>query len=1074
MGDPVGGGASEKQAITVDILPLESAILKDDVLTARDCFRELLLKMIGLEGGASTGEALSQLSQNPLKARIAAIILLRCLGVQGLLPAPNHTNQIVRSTVQLCEGAAPEIMRFLKIDDKLQNIEKYNALTNCHQRLSEVLSPLQVPYGDLNALLNARKEILGSLNHSIIRQYCSPFLLKEVRSTVESIIGKLARLSETALSLLTDIEECNRAIVAARSEAITTSTFLTNNFLIPFLSNSEQAVAGFVVTLRGRFSTAISLTRAAGHQLQKKYPLHECGRELQVAIPFKNSGPGLATNVEVSATSNSDEIMLGSGFINLGNVLPGEFSVILDAIVISPTAAFPLMMHVSWGEIGDPTRKEDIFEVEVVAQASTIDWQSLEYKTPYSTGVARGEQFLGRIDRVRLLAAKLLRNPMEPFYITGQKRVGKTSLALATVEFAKDHCQNVILESHYVLWGSVAHADPMLSMRRLGEDIEDFIQRCLPRETTFPKGDYTGSLADLIRAANFASRISPNKRLVIVIDEFDEIHQELFLMGNLAETFFANLRALSRCMNICIVLVGGENMPFVMDRQGQKLNNFSRVSLNYYSRTTEWGDFQLLVKAPTLDTLNWHEDAISEVFNVTNGNPYFANIVCAAVMRLAVSERDADITSKEVERAVESEISTFGANSFAHLWQDGVLKPNSEREPDILRRMRVLVALARCLRHKQKTNIEAIAINRASSMLAEAEIGPILNDFVRREVLVERDQLYGFGLPIFQLWLVDVGVSQLVADTLNEELANIVLALENEALVRSEEIAALSRGWPTYQGKHVGSDDIRAWYQQVESIRDQRLLFELLKRTRIFTEVHVRERLRAAHSMLRPTLPEFVIRKRGERRKDVILTYVDGAGKSGAAYASTYAEENGISTDCVLSRSDLGERLRNHEKSDQRPAALLVIDDLAATGESLVDNLKSFCVEFGQLLHGIKVRVITLVATEEAQARIVRQVGEMQDIDIDFRSCEILPSSAFAFPPTASPWRSEEEAARAKALCNDLGTRIYPQNPLGYGGLGLLIVFPTTVPNNSLPILHSRSRTSSHHKWEPLFPRIAN
>jgi hypothetical protein len=107
MGDPVGGGASEKQAITVDILPLESAILKDDVLTARDCFRELLLKMIGLEGGASTGEALSQLSQNPLKARIAAIILLRCLGVQGLLPAPNHTNQIVRSTVQLCEGAAP-------------------------------------------------------------------------------------------------------------------------------------------------------------------------------------------------------------------------------------------------------------------------------------------------------------------------------------------------------------------------------------------------------------------------------------------------------------------------------------------------------------------------------------------------------------------------------------------------------------------------------------------------------------------------------------------------------------------------------------------------------------------------------------------------------------------------------------------------------------------------------------------------------------------------------------------------------------------------------------------------------
>ena len=56
------------------------------------------------------------------------------------------------------------------------------------------------------------------------------------------------------------------------------------------------------------------------------------------------------------------------------------------------------------------------------------------------------------------------------------------------------------------------------------------------------------------------------------------------MQGNLAETFFANLRALSRCKNISIVLVGGENMPFIMERQGQKLNNFSRTNLSYFSR----------------------------------------------------------------------------------------------------------------------------------------------------------------------------------------------------------------------------------------------------------------------------------------------------------------------------------------------------------------------------------------------------------------------------------------------------------------------------------------------------------
>jgi hypothetical protein len=874
--------------------------------------------------------------------------------------------------------------------------------------------------------------------------------------------------------LRNDIEECNRSIAAAKTEVFGAPTFLTQEFLYSFLLTSERIVSAFVTTLRGRFATSITLSRPSGSDLQKRYPLHESGREIQIAIPFRNFGPGLATNLEISATSATDDIVVAGTSINLGNVLPGDFSVVLDALIIAPIGQFGLMLHIEWGEIGNPARKNEIFEIGVVAQEAKIDWQSLEYKTPYSTDVARGAQFVGRLDKVRLLAAKLLRQPMEPFYITGQKRVGKTSLALAAVEFAKANSQESIVDSHYVLWGSVAHADSTVSLRRLGENIESFIQRCLPTEVVVPKGDYNGSLADLIKAANFAFQVAPKRKLVVILDEFDEIHQELFLQGNLAETFFANLRALSRCGNICIVLVGGENMPFVMDRQGQKLNNFSRVNLSYFSRTSEWSDFQLLVRSPTSQILNWHDDAVSEVFNITNGNPYFANIVCAGVMRLAVSERDADVTAKEVGRAVEFEISTFGANSFAHLWQDGVPKPTAEREPDILRRMRVLVALARCLRHNQPSTLENIAANKTSASLSESEIHSSLHDFVRRDVLVEADRVFGLGLPIFRLWLIDVGVRQLCADALNEELANEILAQENEALVRSEEVAVLSKQWTTYRGKHVGTDEIRAWYQQIDGVREQRILFELLRRTRVFSETHIRERLRAAHALLRPSLPEFVIRKRGERRKDVLIVYIDGEGKSGAGYASTYAEENGISTDCVLSRSGFGDRFRDHVRSNSIPAAIVIVDDIAATGKSLAANLAAFLAEFEDLLAGVKVRALTLVSTEAAQLHILEKLGTYDEIDIDFRSCEILAPETFAFPTNASVWRSNEDEARARALCKDLGSRIYPQNPLGYGGLGLLVVFPTTVPNNSLPILHSRSRTSSHHRWEPLFPRITN
>src|SRR5512143_2582445 len=107
-----------------DVLALEQEILRNNIQEARNALRELLLQMGSLEHG-SIGEALSHLSQQPLKHRAAAIVLLRCIGIQGLLPEANAANQIIRSTVQLCEGAVPDIVNFLRIDSRSQNIDKF-------------------------------------------------------------------------------------------------------------------------------------------------------------------------------------------------------------------------------------------------------------------------------------------------------------------------------------------------------------------------------------------------------------------------------------------------------------------------------------------------------------------------------------------------------------------------------------------------------------------------------------------------------------------------------------------------------------------------------------------------------------------------------------------------------------------------------------------------------------------------------------------------------------------------------------------------------------------------------------
>lgn len=557
-----------------DFSLLENLIQTGNVTEARRLLRHILFALAGVDGAGETiGDALTTLAGQKAKKPLAAILLLRCLAVQNLIPEPNAINQIIRSIVEICEHALPEVISFLKIDKRAQNYEKFPILCGFHDRVMILLDPLRLPYGDLDALLHASHEINGCLNHSIVRVYTGPYNLKEVRTTIKSLIGKLRKVCSESTTLLLDLEECNRLIASTKTDLIPEDSFLVRDALFPFLDTCETNLSQFLDSRRGRFTTTVSLET---RELQKRYPLHELGRNIQIAVPLRNSGPGMATDLRISAVAEGEHVVFSQETVVLGNVQPGIFSVALDATVKAACEGFVGLLQAEWGEIGAPARKSEAFEFKVVAQASSIDWNALEYRSPYNTGVAEGENFIGRTDKVRSLAAKLLRSPMKSFFITGQKRVGKTSLALAVAEFANTNTPNNLLEFHYVLWGSIAHADPSVAMENLGRSIEEFITGALPRGVEVPESDYRGSLADLIRIASLALRIHPERRFVVILDEFDEIPPELFLYGNLAETFFGNLRALSRCKNVCIVLVGGENMPFIMERQGQKLNNFSQ------------------------------------------------------------------------------------------------------------------------------------------------------------------------------------------------------------------------------------------------------------------------------------------------------------------------------------------------------------------------------------------------------------------------------------------------------------------------------------------------------------------
>ena len=1053
---------------------IEHAITGGDVEAARKALRVYLFATLGTRRQGSVADALAALSEHPAGHEWAAAVVLRASWEPDILQT-NAANRLAASAVALIEGAIRDIHAQAGFAPKDQNYIKYERLSGLRGALLERLEPFHRSYTTIDSLHGARADVMAALRHPLVKLCCRPYRLGEFTDAVQAILAKIDRVQRMETTLDDDVVACGREIERVREIVREHPSILTQAALEPFLQHVTSALSATMAGVRGRFRCA--LARAGGGDLTKRYPLHEEGRRLRIVIPMRNSGPGTAQSVFAKISSASEHVMLEQTEVELGRAGPGPFTIPFEITVVDACDAFSADVHLTWNELGSGTVSEDLFEVGVLAQRADIDWTRYKYRNPYAEAPASGSRFIGRREQVQTLVSRLLQSPMESTYIDGQKRVGKTSLAQAAADEAvRLSIQEGAgrLQKLYILWGDIAAEDSRKTMRNLGEKLDDFVRGALPPGEDYRTGDYSGTLAPLVSLCQRLSEVEPERRFVVILDEFDEIAQDLYLQGPLAEVFFANLRALTGLPNFCLLLVGGENMPYVMDRQGHKLNRFSRINLTYFSRSDEWEDFEQLIRRPAQDVLEWHLDAISEVFAYSSGNPYFAKSICKEVMKRAVAERDADVSAEEVRQAVQARVPDFESNQFVHLWQDGIYSPVEERETVALKRRRTLAAIARCIKEDREPTLDNIRAERGVSQLTPQELGSILSNFVAREVLEENGGVYDLRLPLFRMWLSGVGLARLSNDRLAEELATIDEEVEAAARVQPDEIVSLTADWPPYRGTSIGPEAVRAWLDQRPGARDQRLLFTMLKATRVVSHEENQHRLRQAASFIRDTLGVPARKKLADRRSDVAVTYVDGEGKSGQRYASDFAEVNLIHRTRILAPSSFGEEF-GKANTTAEVKAIVIIDDVVSTGNSLSRNLTRFVDGHAELLNKYKPVILAhaLFATEQGTDRVRTAISALEYDLIDFRAGEVLTEDDFAFAGETGVFGSVTEKERAKALAEDIGVNIYPDNPLGFGGQSLLLVLPTTVPNNTLPILHTRSRPGSP-EWRPLFERVTN
>jgi hypothetical protein len=503
-------------------------------------------------------------------------------------------------------------------------------------------------------------------------------------------------------------------------------------------------------------------------------------------------------------------------------------------------------------------------------------------------------------------------------------------------------------------------------------------------------------------------------------------------------------------------------MPHVLDAQGQHLNKWKSIPVDYFHQDTDWDDYVALIQQPVAETLEYTDDSFRRLYEVSAGNPYFTNLICQHIFREAIERRDASVATDEVNNGIARAIAEADRNTFQHFWDDGILETGTAALEKSIRRRRVLISVAdtlgmfdpaprdRVLNHSLVRNISA----------ADEE----LKEFVTRRVLIG-DEAYRFKVPLFFRWLRGRGVHDIITTFGDVDAAARERDEQARLQIRPDEVVTLVKSWPPYRGQVLTEDRVRVWLEQFGGHREQRVMFALLRRLRFYSNGVVRTKARDIESVvMRNRVRRIETEKR--KRNDVLVSYPDGPGKSGASVAALYADQTGVYVQNVVERGRINEQLLSN-KSIQ---AVLFIDDFVGTGHSAEEQLTQLASDLAKVpqIESLRVVYAALVAFKNGWQR-VQDLAAALPIAVEVHCSEILDDGDRCFSTSSRifPDAGEREIARDLAL--RYGKVLEKQCPLGYGDLGLAVVFERGCPNNSLPILWSESTSP---KWTPLFKRL--
>lgn len=818
--------------------------------------------------------------------------------------------------------------------------------------------------------------------------------------------------------------------------------------------------------LKENCETAIEKTAQIKVQpTNRKYNFSNLERaEQEIFLIISNNGEGLAKSVSISSLSNYFQFSP----ISVGILKPKEKLEISVIASLKYDDDFKpeLDAKFTWEEVsGKQDTSSCIIEFQV--QKSVFHWEELKKQNPYSFSIIESpDKLFGRNEILDELKSNILSENIESYKLWGQKRVGKSSIVKTLKAILEDFEKIIVI---YRPLGGLRNTAAINTLNSLGrslcseiyEELDRKIKDSALRERlrTVDVPLFDGALLPLEDYIKQLRRIDSSLKFVFILDEFDRLNEEFFLPGNLGETLSLSIgKGLNENKFIGFILVGSENMH-LLDRQGINYNSYRHKEVDTFHKQWEYKSFIQIVKGPVSPYLNFSDEAIDKIFYESNGNPYFANLICAEIFKIAYKFKDSEIDSHLVDKAVSLIIKSSNKDHFVHYWSDGITEESNikkERKADI--RKRILVSFSMASNpienvYPIKSEIERLFKFPLESeyKIEKHEVANTATEFITRKIFTENLLSQIRILPhLFESWLCGIGRSLMIEGLSDLEALQREIDLERELALKPDEINRLIEKYH-FKEKIIAHETFVKYFNQFGGATEQRRVFKLIDAIYFISKAEIFEFYRKESRNIF-TKNDIIAKEKAKTiyREDIELYSFSKHHTENVIVGETFKKINRIHPLKLL--RTIKEDSISWKKNGANEIIIIepIIEKFADIQEELFLLLNEE-IKNSQ----VSIRIITFVITTNAKADLITATSSFSNMKLVIFS-EVEETKIKPFIQGTEIFENSDEANQAlyevrnhfKNTSKDV----------------LLVLFEDYCPSKSCPVLWFKS-----HEFKPIF-----